>query len=181
MNLWLKKLVSNLPAQRKRRSFSVRRLELQLFSQGRAEPLKVPTARLDLYRRPCCRHRSSLFREARKNPPLHGDLQVQGPCSPHLLWVPEGGRRFAGTRVYRTCARCAAFALRTGHNEGIIFLFTVVLGLACFLGTKRGPAGDAPVKLERSPENKKNKDVSYKRYRKHKVKNRKELSYNLPS
>ena len=90
MNLWLKKLVSNLPAQRKRRSFLVRRLELQLFSQGWAEPLKVPTARLDLYRRPCCRRRSSPFREARKSPPLHGDLQIQGPCSPTCCGSPRG-------------------------------------------------------------------------------------------
>jgi hypothetical protein len=70
----------------------------------------------------------------------------------------------------RTCTIRAALILRTGYNEGVIIFFIVVLGLAGFLGTKRGPAGGTPVKLERSPENKKTKDVSGKRYWRHKFK-----------
>jgi hypothetical protein len=60
---------------------------------------------------------------------------------------------------------------RTRHHEGnFFFLFSVVMSLIGILGRKLGPAGGAPGKLERSPENKKTKDVSGKRYWRHKFK-----------
>jgi hypothetical protein len=62
----------------------------------------------------------------------------------------------------RTCTIRAALILRTGYNEGVIIFFIVVLGLAGFLGTKRGPAGGTPVKLNRSPENKKERMLAAK-------------------
>ena len=86
LGLWPERLA--LMVQR-RKSWSVRQMVLQLFSQGRAEP-KVPTARFDLNRRPCCWRRGLRIQEVKKNPPRRGDLRSQGPCSPHLLWVPEG-------------------------------------------------------------------------------------------
>jgi hypothetical protein len=72
----------------------------------------------------------------------------------------------------RTCTIRAALILRTGYNEGVIIFFTVVESLAGFL-RKPGSARGAPGELKRSPEGKSIKEVSYIRYQKHKVKNRK--------
>jgi hypothetical protein len=79
---------------RRKKSWQAKLLVLQFFFQGRAEP-KVPTAWFDLNRRPCCWRRGLRVQEVKQNPPRRGDLLYQGPRSPHLQFVPEGGKDFS--------------------------------------------------------------------------------------
>jgi hypothetical protein len=86
----------------------------------------------------------------------HVPLTYSGPL--------RGERSLAGTRVCRTCARGAALVLRrTRHQEGSFFFFLgIITMLVGILGRKPGPTGGTPVKLNRSPENKKERMLAAK-------------------
>jgi hypothetical protein len=83
--------------------------------------------------------------------------------------------------VYRTCARGTSLVLRrTGHHEGRFFFFTGILSLASILGSLPGHARGAPVEFERGPERWRKRDVSRKRYQRHKFKPEKNINGTYP-
>jgi hypothetical protein len=96
------------------------------------------------------------------------------------LWVSEGRRRLAGTRVCQTYARGAALVLtRTGHHEGVFF-FTGILSFVGILGSPPGHARGAPVEFERGHEIWRKRDVSRKWYQWHTFKPEKNINGTYP-